>query len=871
MKKQKGVLISVNNKDLKLLKDDTSFKNIKKKIFWKNVIAIGSNAFSNCTDLKTLELPDNIRRIDEKAFLKSHINQIKLNEGLKEIGKNAFSECKNLKEIEIPSSIHTISEDCFFASEIEKVKLNEGTSLIGSYAFSECDKLKTILIPSSIITINNSAFENSGLEDICFDNKDGLLTNIEEKAFYNCKNLKSIEIPGSVEIIGKNVFGNSGLENIKLNEGIKKIDYCAFSECKDLKKIEMPNSITRVQERAFYNSALEKIKLSENIGIIETFCFAYCKNLKEIKIPASTYVVEEGAFMNSGLRKVEFNDNMCDINKYAFYNCKDLENIILSNNVEKIKYKAFANTGLKSVTLNDGLKVIGEGTFENCTKLKQIEIPSSVKEIGNNAFKNCNFNYLYKIENGNWILSENKIYIKDVNNEYNLNELDDFYTSILTMKNYKKIFDKLCKFKKNNIIVTNECINNSILFNALFLKENTDFYKKLFKKMNFDKEEKSEILSFTKFLYSLGAFEDDKITRQKACNFIENEIDKGTLNKKKISDIFSESILVDYKKEWADFLLDKKNFCELINDENEHFISDIYNNFDEIKEFNRSNKGSQRYLRITVNVCERFFKFGNFAGVNETNEDIAMLLKSFTRKQESFDAASEIRTKYLKLKKENKISDNILKENLKEKDVFESIENIKERITSDTKETLNQLNELSNKKFTYEFLSKYDPKNFVLGKYCSCCAHIEAAGYGVMKASIISQNCQNLVIKDKSGNIIAKSTLYVNRKQGYGVFNNVEINENIISKEDKEMIYKKYKQAIYDFVQRYNEENEIKLTQINVGMGRNDLEDIIESNDKEGKILKVINFASYASGNSIGAIYEGDWFSKQYIMWKKSK
>ena len=58
------------------------------------------------------------------------------------------------------------------------------------------------------------------------------------------------------------------------------------------------------------------------------------------------------------------------------------------------------------------------------------------------------------------------------------------------------------------------------------------------------------------------------------------------------------------------------------------------------------------------------------------------------------------------------------------------------------------LNEVANDKFTYEFLSKYDPRNFTLGKYCSCCAHLEGVGYGIMRASILHPDCQNLVIKN---------------------------------------------------------------------------------------------------------------------------
>ena len=98
---------------------------------------------------------------------------------------------------------------------------------------------------------------------------------------------------------------------------------------------------------------------------------------------------------------------------------------------------------------------------------------------------------------------------------------------------------------------------------------------------------------------------------------------------------------------------------------------------------------------------------------------------------------------------------------------------------SDTKDILKILNDLASKKFTYEFLSKQDALNYVLGKYCSCCSHLEGVGYSVMRASILHPDCQNLIIRNDKGQVVAKSTLYINRKERYGVFNNIEINELI--------------------------------------------------------------------------------------------
>ena len=322
-----------------------------------------------------------------------------------------------------------------------------------------------------------------------------------------------------------------------------------------------------------------------------------------------------------------------------------------------------------------------------------------------------------------------------------------------------------------------------------------------------------------------------------------------------------------FNKEWSEFIMDKKNFAMLLELEQEQsgYISRIYNSFNEIKEFGRRNRGNQNYRKVTVDMCLSYLSRINFDNVDETNRDIVNTIKAYTKSQESFDMADSIRKIYLKLREENKIEDHILGEPLKEKDVFEQIDEERKKTLSETKDTLDVLNDLANKRFTYEFLSKYDPRNFILGKYCSCCAHLEGVGSSIMRASILHPDCQNLVIKNKEGKIIAKSTLYINKKQGYGVFNNVEINLSVIDEKSKEMIYKKYMEAINAFASKYNEKNpENPIKQINVGMNLNDLHDQIIKNNKKSSILAGLDFSKYGK-------YAGDWKEQQYVLWSNEE
>ena len=136
-----------------------------------------------------------------------------------------------------------------------------------------------------------------------------------------------------------------------------------------------------------------------------------------------------------------------------------------------------------------------------------------------------------------------------------------------------------------------------------------------------------------------------------------------------------------------------------------------------------------------------------------------------------------------------------------------------------------------------------------------------------MKAGILHPTCQNIVIRDEKGQIISKSTLYINKDEGYGLLNNIEINNNIES-EDKMLIYKKYVDVINEFVTVYNKKNKTRpINQINIGMNFNDLRREIEkNNEKVDILLKGIDFSKYGK---TGQSYSGDWQNEQYVFWKK--
>ena len=91
-------------------------------IFSQNsqLINIGNSAFSYCSDLTSIMIPDSVTSI----------------------GRSAFDGCSNLTKIVIPDSVSSIGDYAFSnCSKLTNITLGENVTYIGNGAFSRCDSV----------------------------------------------------------------------------------------------------------------------------------------------------------------------------------------------------------------------------------------------------------------------------------------------------------------------------------------------------------------------------------------------------------------------------------------------------------------------------------------------------------------------------------------------------------------------------------------------------------------------------------------------------------------------------------------------------------------------------------------------------------
>lgn len=256
-------------------------KYLRKVVFPESLKKIGNNAFSDCTALKKITLPDGIEEIKYGAFQNSGLTEANIPKSLVNISGCIFKGTPFEETLEKEASgDFIIFNDVLlykYIGDDENVVIPDGIEIICDRAFWTAPNVKTVEIPERVKFIN-SAFEYSTVESLVIPDT---IDSENDLSFYCCNNLKKIVLPDNMTKIGDCAFEYcSSLETINIPDNVKTIGYSAFGACRSLKSITIPESVEEICDNAFSNCiSLKEVIINGSPRIDET-AFGNCTALE---------------------------------------------------------------------------------------------------------------------------------------------------------------------------------------------------------------------------------------------------------------------------------------------------------------------------------------------------------------------------------------------------------------------------------------------------------------------------------------------------------------------------------------------------------------------------------------------------------------
>ena len=285
---------------------------------------------------------------------KNQISKVEIEDGVEDIGTSAFSGCTKIESVLLPNSLTNIRTGAFRnCDSLKAINIPDSVVCIDSLAFIYCDELENIHIGKSLSKLYDRAFYQ------CYKLKNFSVDENNE----HFSSMGGVLVNKSLDTIFYFPQGRSGSYTIP--DCIQKIAYSAFRSCRYIESLNIPDSVKYIGELAFGECyKLTGIYVSEdNEYYTDIDGILFNKKLTSIICYPAGKTEETYKFPNT----------ITEIGVSAFYTCEYIKYMVLPISVETISRASFAYCyNLETILLHNSIKEIQDLTFSNCSSLSDI-------------------------------------------------------------------------------------------------------------------------------------------------------------------------------------------------------------------------------------------------------------------------------------------------------------------------------------------------------------------------------------------------------------------------------------------------------------------------------------------------------------------
>lgn len=382
--------------------------------------------------------------------VRNEIKTVSVGSGATDVGAYAFSGCSSLTGVTLPDSLTEIRRHAFSESSLKEVSIPENVTLIGEHAFWNTS-MYNITVPKKVSSIGAGAFSKGLMQAIFVDkenqyytSENGVLYNKDKTLLhtylkftssgtkYGSKNVAYI--PDTVTEIGDEAFYDFRGEEIHMGYSVQTIGRDAFARCDNLETILLPASVSYISTLAFCDSGLKTVYCEGSAPTFGHCIFPdkatlYCKeDIDGWRTLASdewnSYLLKEMLGLGECGMDEDYDqliwtldpDGTLNIsgswqmknygtngNRAPWYDLRDkIKTVTFGAEVATVGDEAFADcSSLRQIVFSDIMEELGSCAFDRCTSLQEITIPKNVDSIAAYTFADCSSLRQISVSSGN--------------------------------------------------------------------------------------------------------------------------------------------------------------------------------------------------------------------------------------------------------------------------------------------------------------------------------------------------------------------------------------------------------------------------------------------------------------------------------------